>query len=199
MPTRSVGMADPFPIRKVPIMKKKLMALLAAVAAMVGLGFAADSAMAVDYGATIPVTGNVVTYTVPAGTFRPHETVTATFDDTYISDVVKIVQKSKQFEANADGGLTLQYTLTDAGLKAAQEGRNPQIVLVGETSGNRFVLTLTAPAVGPGDQTDDKTDDKTNGGTAADTGAAVAPYAIAVALLAAAGIAILSVRKANAR
>ena len=183
-------------------MKKRLMALLAAVAAVFGFGLTATTAMAVDYGATIPVTGNTVTYSIPAGTFQPYETVTVTFDDVYISDVVLAAQKSKQFQADANGGLNLRYILTDAGLKAAQEGKMPTITATGETSGNVFTLTLTAPAVGPGD-TDQNTGDKNNGttggNTTADTGAAIAPYAIAVALLAAAGIAIFSVRKANTR
>ncbi|RSX58066.1 hypothetical protein [Bifidobacterium samirii] len=179
-------------------MKKKLMALLAAVAAVFGFGFAANTALAVDYGATIPVTGNTVTYSVPAGTFQPYETVTATFDDGYVTDVVLAAQRSKQFQAKADGGLDLRVTLTDAGVKAAQEGKMPHIILTGETSGTVFTITLVAPATGEGDQSGDNqgAGDK---GTTADTGAAIAPYAIVVALLTAAGIAIFSVRKANAR
>ena len=53
-------------------MKKKIMAVLAVIAAVLGFGFATNTAMADDYGATVTYGGTTATVTFPAGTFRPY-------------------------------------------------------------------------------------------------------------------------------
>ena len=51
-------------------MKKKIMAVLATIAAVLGFGFATNTAMADDYGATVTYGGTTATVTFPAGTFQ---------------------------------------------------------------------------------------------------------------------------------
>ncbi|KAB8288000.1 hypothetical protein DSM100688_1110 [Bifidobacterium ramosum] len=173
-------------------MKKKIMAIVATIAAVFGFGFAANSAMAVDYGA-VTVSGNVATVTINPGTFQPNEKFTVTFDDTYVSNVEQIAQKTwGPFTAAADGSANLKITLTDAGVKLAQEGKLAAS-FTGE-NGTTFALPVNAPATGA-----PSTNPSGTTGTTANTGAAIAPYAIAVALLAAAGVAIFSVRKVSRR
>ena len=150
-------------------MKKKIMAVLATIAAVLGFGFATNTAMADDYGATVTYGGTTATVTFPAGTFQPNESVTVYYDDAIVADVQQIAEVSKTFTAKADGSLTLLYTF-----KASQAGKTIAVKAVGAVSG-----TKTA--------------------TIANTGAAIAPYGVAVVLLAAAGIALFAVRKNTTR
>lgn len=150
-------------------MKKKIMAVLATIAAVLGFGFATNTAMADDYGATVTYGGTTATVTFPAGTFQPNESVTVYYDDAIVADVQQIAEVSKTFTAKADGSLTLLYTF-----KASQAGKTIAVKAVGAVSG-----TTTA--------------------TTANTGAAIAPYGVAVVLLAAAGIALFAVRKNTTR
>ena len=91
-------------------MKKKIMAVLAVIAAVLGFGFATNTAMADDYGATVTYSGTTATVTFPAGTFQPNESVTVYYDDAIVADVQQIAEVSKTFTAKADGSLTLLYT-----------------------------------------------------------------------------------------
>ena len=161
-------------------MKKKIMAVLAVIAAVLGFGFATNTAMADDYGAT-------VTVTFPAGTFQPNESVTVYYDDAIVADVQQIAEVSKTFTAKADGSLTLLYTF-----KASQAGKTIAVKAVGAVSGTK-TATIQVPATGTGDQSGTTT------ATTANTGAAIAPYGVAVVLLAAAGIALFAVRKNTTR
>ena len=166
-------------------MKKKIMAVLATIAAVLGFGFATNTAMADDYGATVTYGGATVTF--PAGTFQPNESVTVYYDDAIVADVQQIAEVSKTFTAKADGSLTLLYTF-----KASQAGKTIAVKAVGAVSGTK-TATIQVPATGTGDQSGTTT------ATTANTGAAIAPYGVAVVLLAAAGIALFAVRKNTTR
>ena len=165
-------------------MKKKIMAVLATIAAVLGFGFATNTAMADDYGATVTYGGTTATVTFPAGTFQPNESVTVYYDDAIVADVQQIAEVSKTFTAKADGSLTLLYTF-----KASQAGKT---IAVKAVSGTK-TATIQVPATGTGDQSGTTT------ATTANTGAAIAPYGVAVVLLAAAGIALFAVRKNTTR
>ena len=134
-------------------MKKKIMAVLATIAAVLGFGFATNTAMADDYGATVTYGGTTATVTFPAGTFQPNESVTVYYDDA---------------------------------------GKTIAVKAVGAVSGTK-TATIQVPATGTGDQSGTTT------ATTANTGAAIAPYGVAVVLLAAAGIALFAVRKNTTR
>ena len=166
-------------------MKKKIMAVLAVIAAVLGFGFATNTAMADDYGATVTYSGTTATVTFPAGTFQPNESVY--YDDAIVADVQQIAEVSKTFTAKADGSLTLLYTF-----KASQAGKTIAVKAVGAVSGTK-TATIQVPATGTGDQSGTTT------ATTANTGAAIAPYGVAVVLLAAAGIALFAVRKSTTR
>ena len=123
----------------------------------------------------------------PAGTFQPNESVTVYYDDAIVADVQQIAEVSKTFTAKADGSLTLLYTF-----KASQAGKTIAVKAVGAVSGTK-TATIQVPATGTGDQSGTTT------ATTANTGAAIAPYGVAVVLLAAAGIALFAVRKNTTR
>ena len=125
--------------------------------------------------------------TFPAGTFQPNESVTVHYDGAIVADVQQIATVSKTFTAKADGSLTLLYTF-----KASQAGKTIAVTAVGAVSGTK-TTTIQVPATRTGDQSDTTTT------TTADTGAAIAPYGVAIALLAAAGIALFAVRKNTTR
>ncbi|KFI49639.1 hypothetical protein BBIA_1172 [Bifidobacterium biavatii DSM 23969] len=173
------------------IMKKKIVALLAAIATVFGFGFASSVAMADDYGITGTVSGSVVTLSAPAGTFAPNEELSITVDDTYVSNVTFAADKTYTGNAHADGSATITLTLTDAALA---NGYTATYTVKGLTSGKTYTASVTAPATGKGSASG-----AASGATTAETGAAVAPYAVAVALLAAAGIAVFAVRKTSVR
>lgn len=169
-------------------MKKKIVALLAAIAAVFGFGFASSTAMAAGYGETATVSGNVATIGYPAGTFTAGAPIIVTADDTYVSDVKLVAMRDfPAGNAKSDGSANLQYTLTDAAVQAIAEGKT---VTVTATDGTHTVETaLTKANIA---QTGE-------GSKVPQTGASVAPYAVAVVLLAAAGCAVFAARKAGAR
>ena len=121
-------------------MKKKIMAVLATIAAVLGFGFATNTAMADDYGATVTYSGTTATVTFPAGTFQPNESVTVYYDDAIVADVQQIAEVSKTFTAKADGSLTLLYTF-----KASQAGKTIAVKAVGAVSGTK-TATIQVPA-----------------------------------------------------
>lgn len=170
-------------------MKKKIVALLATIAAVFGFGFASSTAMADDYSMTTAPSGNVATVAAPANTFTANEAITVTYDTTYVSDVVSIAVKTVY--AKADGSLTLKYILTDAGIQQANAG-GFTITAVGAESGSTFTTTVKDD-VAP--QTGAPSGDANADDTTADTGAAIAPYGIAIMLMIAAGVALFAVRK----
>lgn len=164
-------------------MKKKIVAVLAAIAAVFGFGFASNAAMAADYGVTGTVEGNVVTLSAPAGTFAPNETLSITVDTEVVSNVEFVASKTYTGKAHADGSATVKLTLTGKVAGAYN------FTVKGEESGKTYNATVTLPAAGAA-----AGESKTPS-----TGASVAPFAVAVALLAAAGVAVAAVRKTNAR
>lgn len=176
-------------------MTKKILAVLATIAAVLGLSFATNTAFAVDgdgYGASVTVSGNTATVSFPAGAFQPNEQVTVTWDDAIIADVQQIGQKT--FTAADDGSLNLRYIFKDG-----QAGQTITVTAVGAQTGSR-TAQITVPATGAGDQSGNDTGSGATGslngsGTTANTGASVAPYGVAALMLAAAGIALFAVRK----
>ena len=165
-------------------MKKKIVALLATIAAELGFGFAANTAMADPYGSTGAVEGNTVSFSFAGLT--PNGDVTVTADDNVVSDIVQVV--SRTFKADAQGTLAVKYIL--------KEGVAPGTVITATatdvTTGKTVTASATVPATGTGTGT-------TATNTVPQTGASVAPYAVAVVLLAAAGCAVFAARKAGAR
>jgi hypothetical protein len=88
-------------------MKKKIVAILATIAAVFGFGFAANTAMA--YGATGTVSGNVATFTFTGLT--PGQRYVVSYDDTTVENVTLAATKySNVKEAHEDGTLTATYT-----------------------------------------------------------------------------------------
>ncbi|KFI88020.1 hypothetical protein BREU_0802 [Bifidobacterium reuteri DSM 23975] len=157
---------------------KKFMALLATVAAVLGFGFAANTAMAEDYGATGSVTGTVATVTFTGLTKGAKYSVKA--DDQVVSNVELAAEKTfLEFTATSTSQ-TVKITL--------KAGTKTDVKLVDANGKVVASYTVTAPATGEGAAP-----------TVADTGASVAPYAVAVVLLAAAGVALFAVRKTSAR
>lgn len=167
-------------------MKKKIVALLAAIAAVLGFGFATSTAMADEYGSTGNVNGAVVSFTLKG--FEPGETVDITYDDTYVAEAKVTPIAMISGKAGATGGVQVDYTLkagTPAGTVITAKG-------VGRTSGHEATASVTVEtAVGEGTPA--------AGNKVPQTGASVAPYAVAVVLLAAAGCAVFAARKAGAR
>ena len=170
-------------------MKKKIVAILATIAAVFGFGFAANSAMAVDqYGATGTVSGNVATFTFTGLT--PDQYYVVSYDDTTVENVTLAATKySNAAKAHEDGTLTATYTF-----KKGFAGTINSQIFASDAQGNHSGAALasasvTVAATGAGDTTG-----AANGVAAetAKTGAAIAPYAVAVVLLAAAGISLLA-------
>lgn len=159
-------------------MKKKIVALLAAIAAVLGFGFATGTAMADPYGQPGVVEGNSVSFTFQGLT--PNGEVTVTADDAVVSDIVPVI--SRKFNADKNGTLTVKFILKD-GVAA---GTVVKATAVDKTTGKTVTLEATVPSTGAGNKVPQ-------------TGASVAPYAVAVVLLAAAGCAVFAARKAGAR
>lgn len=161
-------------------MKKKIIALLAAVATLLGFGFAADAAMAGEYGETATISGNVASLSYPAGTFTPNAPITVTADDTYVSDVQLVAMKEfHPGNANADGSANLKYILTDAALKTINDGGAVTLTVSdGTTSVTTELTSANIPATGDG-SSDSGTGTGTGTGAGSadlsDTGAAIAP------------------------
>ena len=84
-------------------MKKKIVAILATIAAVFGFGFAANTAMA--YGATGTVSGNVATFTFTGLT--PGQRYVVSYDDTTVENVTLAATKY----SNPDRHLHLQVWL----------------------------------------------------------------------------------------
>lgn len=174
-------------------MKKKIVALLATIAAVLGFGFATSTAMADPYGQTGTVTGNNVSFFF--GGLTPNGAVTVTADDNVVSDIVQVI--SRTFTADAQGNLSVKFILKD--------GVAPGTVVTASATdaatGKTVTSSATVPATGAGDATTNGTAGTAtaSGNTVAQTGAAVAPYAVAVVLLAAAGCAVFAARKAGTR
>lgn len=163
-------------------MKKKIVALLAAIAAVLGFGFATGTAMADPYGQPGTVEGNVVTFSFSGLT--PEGEVTVSADDNVVSDIVKII--SRTFNADEQGNLSVKFILKD-GVAA---GTVVKATATDKTTGKTVTLEATVPSTGDTAGPKDEV---------AQTGASVAPYAVAVVLLAAAGCAVFAARKAGAR
>lgn len=165
-------------------MKKKIVAVLAAIAAVFGFGFASNAAMADDYGSTGVVSGSVATYTFE--NLTPNTAYDVYADDTYVESVSYAAYKNfGSFTSDANGVLKVKFTLK-AGVKAGT-------VIKADLQKDGAVVasaTATVPSTGEGEASNNEL---------GNTGAAIAPYAVAVALLAAAGVAVFAVRKTNAR
>lgn len=201
-------------------MKKKIMALLAAIATVFGLGFAASTAMAADYAPAIQGTtsydakSHTLTATVNSdgAVSAGYKYVYASYDSTMVSDVqlaaaydrTQYVGEAtsdvfkvniKLTDAAAQGGSKVYVKIFLSRVKGAASDLQAMIdsgdaiqVKGNEQDGS---LSFSIPQVGPAE--------KPAGSTTAKTGADVAPYAVAVVLLAAAGIALMAVRKSTAR
>lgn len=157
-------------------MKKKLVAVLATVAAVFGFGFASNAALA-DYGTVGNVDGSSVSVTLDG--FASEESVAVTSDK---GDKIETVAATT-VKATKDGKVSVKVSGVACATEVTVSGK-------GATSGHEAsVTTKTAACAEPSSATK----------TTANTGAAVAPYAVAVALLAAAGVAVFAVRKTNAR
>ncbi len=172
-------------------MKKKIVAILATIAAVFGFGFAANTAMAVDYGPTGAgkVSGNTAVFTFK--NLDNSKTYIVSSDDqngnlTGIK-LAKVIYSNPAQPTN--GVLTATYTFKEgfAGTinSAIYEADGTNAV------GNPVATaSVTVAATGEGTAKKNET---------ASTGAAIAPYVVAVVLLAAAGISPVAVRKSSAR
>ncbi|NEG55154.1 hypothetical protein [Bifidobacterium platyrrhinorum] len=157
-------------------MMKKIMAVLATVAAVLGFGFATSTAMADDYGQTGTVTSSSVAVTLNG--FTEGEDVVVTSDKgTSIEQVAQLTVKAK-----TGGVVNVKVNGVPCNTTVTVKG-------VGQTSGHVATATATTAACNADG----------SAATTANTGASVAPYAVAVVLLAAAGIALFAVRKTSAR
>lgn len=164
-------------------MMKKIMAVLATVAAVLGFGFATSTAMAApeDYGQTGTVTSSSVAVTLNG--FTEGEDVVVTSDKgTGIEQVAQITVKAK-----TGGVVNVKVNGVPCNTTVTVKG-------VGQTSGHVATSTATTAAC----NADGSSADGSNA-TTAKTGASVAPYAVAIVLLVAAGIALFAVRKTSAR
>lgn len=169
---------------EVSIMKKKIVALLAAIAAVLGFGFASGTAMAEPYGQIGAVEGNAVTASFTGLT--PNGEVTVTADDNFVSDIVQVI--SRTFTADAQGNLSVKLILKDG----VAPGTPISVTATDETTQTSTTATSTVPATGEGTPSG-------NQGQVPQTGAAIMPYAVAAVLLIAAGIAVFAARKSSAR
>lgn len=175
-------------------MKKKIVAILATIAAVFGFGFAANSAMAVEYGATGTVSGNVATFTFTGLT--PGQYYVVSYDDTTVENVTLAATKySKAAKAHDDRTLTATYTF-----KKGFAGTISSQIFASDAEGHHTGAALASASVTVAATGTGAADAAANGSAqTASTGAAIAPYAVAVVLLAAAGISLVAVRKSSAR
>lgn len=175
-------------------MKKKIVAILATIAAVFGFGFAANTAMA--YGATGNVSGNVATFTF---TGLDKDTYYVVSYDTSAVDKVDLVdiQYSKAVKPTMHNDKDGYYLTAAYTLKPGFSGSLTSSLFVSDGSNQPInasapiaQASVTVPATGEGTAKKNET---------ASTGAAIAPYVVAVVLLAAAGISLVAVRKSSAR
>lgn len=176
-------------------MKKKIVALFAAIAAVFGFGFAANTAMAADYSGTAAISGNVVSFTL--GGFKAGELVDVTYDDTYVASaqVLTVANKTVFGKAGDTGKVQVNYTLkagTPAGtvITATAKGRESGVT----ASASYTVKTAVGEGTGSASEGTGSASNELG-----NTGASIAPYALAVVLLAAAGFSVFAARKASAR
>lgn len=169
-------------------MKKKIVAILATIAAVFGFGFAANSAMAVDqYGATGKVEGSTVTFTF---TNLPKGRYYVASESEAVSAITLAAAKSNIVSTTVDNG-TATATFT---VKASCNDTKVTATLYNADTNEALTSAdVTVPATGACETT---TNDSAQ---TANTGAAIAPYIVAVVLLAAAGISLVAVRKSSAR
>ena len=165
-------------------MKKKIVALLAAIAAVLGFGFASGTAMAEPYGQIGAVEGNTVTASFTGLT--PNGPVTVTADDNFVSDIVQVI--SKQFYADAQGNLSVKLILKDG----VAPGTLVPVTATDVSLQRCGALPAPVPAPGRGSPAGMQ-------GQVPQTGAAIMPYVVAAVLLIAAGIAVFAARKSSAR
>ena len=169
-------------------MKKKIVAILATIAAVREL-LNGGQTPPPDYGATGTVSGNVATFTFTGLT--PGQRYVVSYDDTTVENVTLTATKySNVKEAHEDGTLTATYTF-----KSGFAGTIASSIYAVDGAGNPTGAALasasvTVAATGEGTAKKNET---------ASTGAAIAPYVVAVVLLAAAGISLVAVRKSSAR
>lgn len=168
-------------------MKKKIVAILATIAAVFGFGFAANTAMA--YGATGKVSGNVVTFTFTG--LDKNKSYVVSYDTSAVDNVeLTSIKYAGPKKAHDDGTLTATYTL-----KSGFAGTVVSSIYEADAAGNPIGAALASASV-PVAATGEGTAKKNE---TASTGAAIAPYVVAVVLLAAAGISLVAVRKSSAR
>lgn len=169
-------------------MKKKIVAILATIAAVFGFGFAANSAMAVDqYGATGKVEGSTVTFTF---TNLPKGRYYVASESEAVSAITLAAAKSKIVPID-NGTATATFTVK----ASCNDTKVTATLYNADTNEALTSADVTVPATG-----DCGTTTATNGSAqTANTGAAIAPYIVAVVLLAAAGISLVAVRKSSAR
>lgn len=180
-------------------MKKQIVALIVAVAAIVGSLAVGSAAFAEDYGGTGEIKGNTVVFTwdtLPVGTVS--ETVYV--DTEYVSGgtVTPITQKvnGPYYHKYEDGSFSVKATLTK---KAISEGTTVTAKAVFLTEdGHTYEGTASqkVPATGASSAAS-----ASSGSSLASTGAVIAPYAVVALLLCAAGVVLLVVlvRRREAR
>ena len=173
---------------------KYVMSLLVAVAACVGVLAAGSVAFGEDYGRSAILSGNTVAFTwdkIPQDTVA----VKVKVDTLYVSGVTLIADKiyGPYEHTYADGAFSVSTTLTD---KAIREGATVTATAIFLRADGTEIATDEAsqvvPATGVSDNTTTSPISSRSG--LATTGAAVAPYAVAVLLLCAAGVVLLVVR-----
>lgn len=173
-------------------MKKKIVAILATIAAVFGFGFAANTAMAVDYGPTGAgkVSGNTAVFTFK--NLDNSKTYIVSSDDqngnlTGIK-LAKVIYSNPAQPTN--GVLTATYTFKE-GFAAPTIPPSTRLTapMQLESCATASVDRRQLPAKAPAKKNE----------TASTPDAAIAPYVVAVVLLAAAGISLVAVRKSSAR
>lgn len=176
-------------------MKKKIVALLATIAAVFGFGLATSTAMADEnaYGSATTVTGTTASFEF--ANLTPGESYYVEYEDTYVESVtLAAIKQSNSMVAPESGILHATYKF-----KSNAPAGSAVTATMKNSAGNVVATaTATVPSTGAGDTTNGN-GANTNTNTTANTGAAVAPYAVAVVLMAAAGMALFAVRKKATR
>lgn len=118
------------------------------------------------------------------------------YDDTTVENVTLAATKySKAAKAHDDGTLTATYTF-----KKGFAGTISSQIFASDAEGHHTGAALASASVTVAATGTGAADAAANGSAqTASTGAAIAPYAVAVVLLAAAGISLVAVRKSSAR
>jgi len=120
----------------------------------------------------------------------PGQRYVVSYDDTTVENVTLTATKySNVKEAHEDGTLTATYTF-----KSGFAGTIASSIYAVDGAGNPTGAALASASV-----TVAATEGTAKKNETASTGAAIAPYVVAVVLLAAAGISLVAVRKSSAR